>query len=373
MTATDKNYYEILGVGERAGAEEIKRAYRKLAKRHHPDANPDNPKAADRFKEIGEAHAVLSDPAKRKQYDQMRKLRAFGVGGAGTGTRPGAAPRPGASGGFSFEDLGGLGGFSEILSSWFDRSKKEPESRPKGPSRGRNVDYSVEVGFLKAARGGKITLAVPITEECTVCGGSGGAPGASWKACSECGGSGNVSFGQGGFAVKRPCPACLGRGRRADRQCEPCGGDGKVHQKRKIHVSVPAGVQNGSKVRLTGQGERGEKGGAPGDLIIAFKVKPHPFFRRDGLDVHVSKRVNLAQAVLGSKISVPTISGRDVVLRVPAGTQPGTRFRIRGQGVRSGTRAGDQYVEIGVRVPEAGDAEQTKRFRAFAKAAGLTW
>lgn len=372
MTRTDKDYYAILGVDEKAGPGEIKKAYRRLAKRYHPDANRNSPKAADRFKEVGEANAVLSDPAKRKKYDQMRKLGTFGFGGVRGAPRSGAAPSTPA-GGFSFEDLGGLGGFSDIFSSIFDRGKKGQPSKPKGPQKGRRVEYSVEVDFLTAATGGKVSLSVPITEDCAACRGTGGAPGTEWKRCDECGGSGSVSFGQGGFAVKRPCPACVGRGRKAARPCEACTGAGEVHQNRKIQVAVPPGVETGSKVRLTGQGERGEKGGAPGDLVITFKVEPHKLFRREGLDVHVKKRVNMAQAILGSKISVDTISGRRVVLRVPPGTQSGTRFRIRGQGVRGKGRTGDQFVEVVVKVPDALTVDQEARIKQFAASAGMEW
>ena len=374
MTTTDKDYYAILGVGEKAGGDEIKKAYRRLAKRYHPDANRNDPKAADRFKEVGEAHSVLSDPAKRKKYDHMRRLGAFGFGGArGGGPRSSPATSSSPSGGFSFEDLGGLGGFSDIFSSIFDRGKKDTASKPKGPRKGHNVEYRVEVGFMTAANGGRVSLSVPITEECATCSGSGGAPGTEWKPCDECRGSGSVSFGQGGFAVKRPCPACVGRGRKAGRPCEACRGAGEVHQNRKIQVAVPAGVETGSNVRLTGQGERGEKGGAPGDLVITFKVKSHRRFRRDGLDVHVKVAVNMAQAILGSKLSVDTISGQRVVLRLPPGTQSGTRFRIRGQGVRGKGRTGDQFVEVVVRVPDSLTGEQEDRIKQFAESAGLEW
>ena len=372
MTTTDKDYYAILGVDEKAGGEEIKKAYRRLAKRYHPDANRNDPKAADRFKEVGEANAVLSDPAKRKKYDRMRKLGAFGFSGARGGSRSSPATSP-PSGGFSFEDLGGLGGFSDIFSSIFDRGDKQQTSKPKGPRKGRNVEYNVEIEFMTAATGGKVSLSVPITEECATCRGSGGASGAEWKPCGECGGSGSVSFGQGGFAVKRPCPACMGRGRKASRPCESCRGAGEVHQSRKIQLAVPAGVETGSKVRLTGQGERGEKGGAPGDLVITFKVKPHKLFRREGLDVHAKVAVNMARAILGSKISVDTISGKRVVLRVPPGTQSGTRFRIRGQGVRGKGRTGDQFVEVVVKMPDSLTVEQEDRIKQFAASAGMEW
>lgn len=369
MTKTDKDYYAILGVDEKADAAAIKRAYRALAKKYHPDANSGDPSAAERFREVGEANGVLSDPRKRKKYDQMRKLGAFGFGTA----RAGSQPDPPASPGFSFEDLGGLGGFSEIFSSIFDRNRRNRPPKPSGPSKGEHVEYEVEVPFMTAAKGGKVPVTVPISEECAACLGSGGAPGTGWSKCGECKGSGSVSFGQGGFSVKRPCPACMGRGDKPDRRCGACPGSGKVHQNRKIQVSVPAGVGNDARVRLTGQGERGHGGGAPGDLIVTFKVKRHRFFRREGGDINVTVPINLAQATLGSRIRVGTIWGRKVVLRIPAGTQPGTRFRIAGQGIARDGKTGDQYVEIRVEIPESLSEEQEARIREFAASAGLSW
>ena len=366
---TDKDYYAILGVDPKADDDAIKKAYRRLAKKYHPDANPDSPRAAERFKEIGEANGILSDPARRKKYDQMRKLGAFGFRGARPGSRPGTQ----TSSSFSFEDLGGLGGFSDIFSSLFDRGRKGQARKPAGPARGANVDYTAEVPFMVAATGGKISISVPFNEECATCKGSGGAPGSAWKTCAECRGKGSVSFGQGGFAVNRPCPACMGRGEAADKVCGACAGTGKVHQDRKIQVSVPAGVNSGTKMRLTGQGERGQKGGAPGDLIITFKVLPHRFFAREGNDIIVTVPLNLAQAALGSRIRVGTISGRKVVLRIPPGTQPGTRFRIKGQGIEREGRKGDQYVEVKVEVPDSLTEEQEQQIRDFADAAGLKW
>jgi molecular chaperone DnaJ len=380
MTTATKDFYEILGVKDSATQDEIKKAYRKLAKQYHPDANPNNPRAADRFKEIGEAYGVLSDEKKRKQYDQMKKLGAFGFGGgAGRGpfSRGGTGPGfggGGPGGGFSFEDLSGFGGgLSDLFSSIFDRGKKEQPRGRTGPRQGRNVEYLVEVGFETSVRGGRISINVPITEECATCSGTGAAPGTSSKTCSECKGSGTVSFGQGGFAVKRPCPACMGRGTIPENPCKACDGTGTVRQSRKIQVAVPRGVENGSKVRLTGQGERGTLGGKPGDLIITFKVKPHRFFRRDGLDLEVTVPINIAQAALGSRIRVRTIDGKKVVLSIPPGTQTGTRFRIRGQGVEKGGRIGDLYVEVKLEVPEELTPEARRLMEALAADAELKY
>lgn len=366
MTA-DKDYYEVLGIDPKADAETIKKAYRNLAKQYHPDANPNNPEASERFKEVGEANSVLSDPRKRATYDRMRKRGAFGLGGA-----PGARPGAPQSTSYSFEDLGGIGGLSDIFSSVFDRWK-EAARRPSGPAKGADVEHTLEVPFLVSARGGEASVSVSINEECATCRGSGGAPGTTWELCPECGGSGSVSFGQGEFAISRPCPACVGRGRRADSICHACGGDGKIHQNRNIQVAVPAGAVTGSKVRLTGRGARGTEGGAPGDLVITFKVLPHRFFRREGNDIHVTVPVNLVQATLGSLIRVNTISGRKVVLRIPPGTQPGTRFKIRGQGISRGGRRGDQYVEVKVEVPASLTEEQQEQLRGFAHLAGMKW
>lgn len=376
-----KNFYKVLGVSEKADAEEIKKAYRKLAKRYHPDANRDDPKAAERFKEVGEAYAVLSDATKRKQYDQMRRfggLGGFGGGASRGGPRPPGGGAPGDPG-FSFDDLqGGFGNISDLFSSLFDLGKKGQDGaapggakRATGRQKGENVEYVVEIPFLTAARGGKISVNVAITEDCATCGGNGAKPGTSLKRCEECGGTGNVSFGQGGFAVKRPCPACFGRGKLPETPCASCAGRGAVRQQRKISLNVRPGVETGSKVRLSGQGERGRSGGPPGDLIITYKVKPHRFFRREGLDIHVSVPINIVQATLGSKIRVKTISGKKVVLSIPKGTQSGTKFRIRGQGIEKGERRGDQYVEVQVTVPEKLSDEEQKAMQEFAEATGL--
>lgn len=381
MAAGRKDFYKILGVSEKADADEIKKAYRKLAKKYHPDANRDDPRAAERFKEVGEAYAVLSDPKKRKQYDQMRRfggLGGFGAGGRGPRRRPGGAP--GGEPSISFDDLqGGFGNISDLFSSLFDLGgKKGPDGGPTGPRarstgrrKGENVEYVVEIPFLTAARGGKISVNVAITEDCATCSGSGAKPGTGVKRCEECGGSGTVSFGQGGFAVKRPCPACVGRGTLPETPCPSCGGRGAVRQQRKISINVRPGVETGSKVRLSGQGERGRAGGPPGDLIITYKVKPHRFFRREGLDVHVTVPINIVQATLGSKIRVKTISGKKVVLNIPKGTQSGTKFRIRGQGIEKGERIGDQYVEVVVTVPDELSDEELQAMEEFAEASGL--
>jgi molecular chaperone DnaJ len=375
MAGQSKDFYQVLGVSEKASQDEIKKVYRKLAKSHHPDANPGDAQAAERFKEIGEAYSVLKDPEKRKQYDQMRKLGAFGLGGRGA---PGASqPRGGGSEqGFSFDDLqGGFGNISDLFSSLFDlggrRGGGAGGPRAAGRARGQDVEHVVEIPFLTAVRGGKVSVDLAITEDCATCGGDGAAPGTSKRRCGECGGSGTVSFGQGGFAVKRPCPACFGTGQIPETPCPSCGGRGVVRQRRTIQIAVPAGVDTGSKVRLSGQGERGRDGGPPGDLIITFKVQPHRFFRREGLDIHVTVPINIVQATLGSKVRVRTVGGKKVVLRLPAGTQSGTKFRIRGQGVRKGDRVGDQFVEVVVSVPEKLSDEEQAAMEQFAEASGL--
>ena len=371
MSTATKDFYKTLGVSDKASQAEIKKTYRKLAKKYHPDANPGDSKRAGRFKEVGEAYGVLSDPEKRKQYDNMRRLSSFGFGG-GRGAPRGGGPgaQPGA--GFSFDDLQGFGGLGDIFSSIFDRGSKGADApKPKGPNKGHNVEYVVEISFKTAVQGGKISIDVPITEECATCGGSGASPGTGTNRCTECSGSGSISFGQGGFAVNRPCPACFGRGRIPEKPCKSCTGGGSVRQDRRIQITVPKGVETGQKIRATGQGERGSQGGKPGDLIITFKVKPHDFFRREGLNVHVTVPINVAQATLGSKMAVRTVDGKKVHLRIPPGTQSGTKFRIRGQGIEKGGRVGDQYVEVTVAIPEELTDEQREALEAFASTSGL--
>ncbi|MFQ5680119.1 MAG: molecular chaperone DnaJ [Gemmatimonadota bacterium] len=371
MPARTKDYYDILGVAENASAGEIKRAYRKLAKRYHPDAQPDDPRAAEKFKEVSEAHRVLSDSEKRQQYDRMRKFG--GLGGFGFGTGDAARKGPAGGGrGFHFEDISDFGGLGDIFSSIFDFGRRG-QKKEERPTRGRNVEYLVEIPLKTAARGGKIRVTVPVHEECAACDGSGVAPGAKLEKCTECGGQGTVQFGQGGFAVTRPCPACLGRGQIPSEPCPSCRGSGEVRSRRKISVNVPAGVDSGSKLRVPGQGERGPRGGQPGDLILKFQVKGDRFFARDGLNLVCEVPINVAQALLGSRIRVRTVDGKKVVLRIPPGTQSGTAFRIRGQGVRRGDAQGDQLVRVRVETPDELSEEGRQAAEKLASAERLPY
>ena len=261
--AQSKDFYAVLGVGSSASQDEIKKAYRKLAKKFHPDANANDAKAGERFKEISEANNVLSDPAKRKQYDEMRRLGAFdggGFGGFGGGAR--SARGAGARGGtqninFQEFDIGGLGGLGDLFSSMFGGGETRQTSRARGPEKGQTVEATLDIPFRTAARGGKVPIELEVSEECGTCHGSGAAPGAQLKICPECDGRGVISFGQGGFAVNRPCPVCLGKGQVPTEPCPTCHGTGEVRVRRKVLVNVPAGVDTGSKIRLKGQGGKG--------------------------------------------------------------------------------------------------------------------
>jgi molecular chaperone DnaJ len=371
-SAGAKDYYRVLGVAEAATADEIKKAYRRLAKQYHPDANPNNKEAAERFKEISEAYSVLSEPEKRKQYDTMRK-NPFAGFARGAGSASGPTAQGGAAGGFSFEDMPDMGGLSDIFESIFSRGRRKGAAGAQAKTRGNDVEYLVEIPFKTAARGGKITITVPITDECATCSGTGSAPGTKPQTCPECKGAGLISFGQGGFAVQRPCPNCLGRGSVPTTPCAVCGGSGQVRENRQIMLNVPAGVDTGSKLRVAGQGEKGVGGAAAGDLIVNFKVQADHFFRRDGLDVISTIPINIAQSVLGSRVRVRTLDDKKVALRIPPGTQSGTRFRIPGQGIEKSGHRGDQYVQVKVEVPETVDAEAEALFKQFADKAGLKY
>jgi molecular chaperone DnaJ len=361
-----KDFYQVLGVPDSASQDEIKKAYRRLAKQYHPDANPNNASAAERFKEISEAHSVLSDAEKRKQYDQMRRLGAFD----GMGRQRGGGPRPGGDAGgfgaegFEFSDFGGLG---DIFSSIFGRGRREE------PARAESFEAVVEVPFRVAMLGGKVPVTLPMTEPCPTCTGTGGAPGATWSTCPECEGRGTISFGQGGFAVSRPCPQCRGRGRIPSQPCPTCRGAGEVRTERRVTITVPPGTETGSKVRLRGQGEAVRAGTPAGDLVITFQVQPDRFFRRDGLDLVCEVPINMAQAALGTRLRVRTLDGKKVMLRIPAGTQPGRKFRIKGQGIEKNGRRGDQLVQVQVTVPDTLSEEQQELLRKFADASGLQY
>jgi molecular chaperone DnaJ len=376
-----QDYYAVLGVPASATQDEIKKQYRKLAAKHHPDKNPNDPKAADTFKAISEAYQTLGDAEKRKQYDQMRQLGAFG--GFGGGAR-GAGPRPGGAGvppqgNVRFEDfdIGGLGGLGDIFSSMFGggAGARGPQAgaRSRGPQRGQDVESTLEIPFRTAALGGKVPVELDLNEECPTCHGSGAAPGAKLVTCEECKGRGTISFGQGGFAVNRPCPVCLGRGQVPTERCPTCAGSGEVRTRKKVSITVPTGVDTGTKIRLKGQGGRGSKNGPPGDLLITFTVTPDRFYKREGVDLIAPVPINIAQATLGSRVSVKTLDGTKVAIKIPPGTPSGKRFRVRGQGIEKDGTKGDLIVQVEVAVPEKLTPEQEEAMKAFAEAGGMKY
>jgi molecular chaperone DnaJ len=312
----------------------------------------------------------------------MRQLGAFG---GFSGQRPGG-PRPGPGGpggagggggpnaGYRYEefDIGGLGGLGDIFSSMFGGgTARGPKSR--GPERGQDIESALEVPFRTAALGGKVPIELEVNEECASCHGSGAAPGAKIQQCPECNGRGSISFGQGGFAVQRPCPMCLGRGSVPSERCPTCTGSGEVRTRKKVVITVPAGVDTGTKIRLKGQGAKGQRNGPPGDLLISFVVQPDRFYRREGLDVIAPVPINIAQATLGSKISVKTLAGAKVAMKIPPGTPSGKRFRIREQGLEKDGQKGDLIVQVEVTVPDKLSEEQEKAMKEFADAAGLKY
>jgi molecular chaperone DnaJ len=362
--AAQRDYYQVLGVAENATTDEIKKAFRRLAKQHHPDRNPNNPQAAERFKEINEAHDVLSDADKRKKYDQLRRYGAFagtGAGGGfGGGRRGGGRTQP-ESGDFDISDLGGLG---DIFSSIFGR---------RGGAAGREtepeeVETEVTIPFRVAAMGGTVPITLAMPEVCPTCSGSGAAKGATVTTCPECKGRGTVSFGQGGFAVNRPCPVCRGKGTVPSQPCPTCRGSGEVRVEKRINVDIPAGVEDGARLRLKNQGPKGK-----GDLMVEIHIAPDRFFRREGLDLIGVVPINLAQAMLGSRIKVKTLDDKRVVLRIPSGTQHGQKFRIPGHGIEKNGRRGDMYVETHVTLPEKLSAEEQEAVKSFAERTGMKY
>jgi molecular chaperone DnaJ len=362
--AAPRDYYQTLGVAEGATTDEIKKAFRRLAKQYHPDRNPNNPQAADRFKEINEAHDVLSDPEKRKKYDTLRRYGAFAGGGGGgpRGRREGTAGRGAPeSGDFDASDFGGLG---DLFSSIFGRrgagagAAAEPEE----------IETSVTIPFRVAALGGSVPITLSMPEVCPTCGGNGAAKGATVSTCPECKGRGTVSFGQGGFAVNRPCPVCRGKGTVPTQRCPTCQGGGEVRVEKRVNVEIPPGTEDGARLRLKNQGPKGR-----GDLIVQIQVAPDRFFRREGLDLIGVVPINLAQALLGSRIKVKTLDGKHVVLRIPSGTQHGQKFRIAGHGIDKNGRRGNMYVEAHVQLPDRLSPEEQEAMKSFAEKTGMKY
>lgn len=375
----DKDYYADLGVSSSADQSEIKRAYRKLARENHPDTHPDDPAAADRFKRVAEAYDVLSDASERKEYDQFKAMLRNG-GGFG---RNGGAGFPG---GFRSTNMGGQGaqdfdlsdlfggatggssqggGFGDIFGSVFNRSGSAGHSAK--PSRGADVETEITLDFREAAKGTTIPLALSGNAPCTTCHGSGSSSGKT-STCGTCNGSGYTSENRGAFGFSAPCKDCDGTGRRITDPCSDCNGTGTVHRTRNITVRIPAGVIDGQKVRIAGQGEAGPNGTPAGDLFVAVTVRPDKVFTRDGDDIHITVPVSFAELALGDTITVPTLDS-PVRVKIPAGTPDGRTLRVRGRGIakRAG-KAGDLLVSVQVTVPSKLDAAASSALRTYAQA-----
>ena len=358
MAENKRDYYEVLGVQKNASDQEIKKAYRKLAKENHPDLNPGNKEAEARFKEINEAYEILSDGDKRSRYDQYGFAGVdpnYGAGGFGGG---------GFEGGFDFGDLG------DIFGSFFGGGFGGGARTRNGPQRGESLRMGVTVSFEEAAFGCEREVTVERVEQCGTCKGTGAAPGTSPETCTACGGTGTVQQRRqtpmGVFATTGPCPKCGGKGKIVASPCKDCGGSGQVRRKKTIKINVPAGIDDGQIISLRGQGNAGKNGGPAGDLQIVVTVRPHQLFRREGTDVFCDAPITFTQAVLGGELEIPTIDGK-VKYDIPEGTQTGSTFRLRGKGIPSvnGRGRGDQYVTVYIETPRNLNREQKEALKKF--------
>jgi molecular chaperone DnaJ len=364
----EKDYYRVLGVSDTASQKDIRSAFRKLSRQYHPDANPDDKAAEERFKEVSTAYDVVGDPEKRKEYDEVRKLGPMGgmFGGPGAGG-------PGA-GGFRVEDIGDLG---DVLGGLFGRGRRRGGSgaggaRGTGPHRGQDLESELHLAFEDAVHG--LTTTVHLTSEaaCSTCHGTGARPGTTPRTCPMCEGRGVIDDNQGFFSFSSPCPECAGRGYLIDEPCPTCRGTGIEHRPREVKVRIPAGVGDGQRIRLRGRGGPGRNGGPAGDLYVTVRVKPHPLFGRRGNDLTITVPITFPEAALGADVAVPTLDGGSVKVRIPAGTRSGRTFRVRGKGVAVRRKTGDMLVTVEVAVPQKLSAEERRAVEALAAANGAS-
>ena len=350
-----RDYYEVLGVQKNASDAELKKAYRRMAMKFHPDRNPDNAEAEEKFKEAQEAYDVLSDSQKRSAYDQ------FGHAGVDPNMGGGAGGFGGFGGG-----QGGFGGFEDIFSDLFGGG-----GRSRGPQPGADLQYDVQMTLEDAVRGKTIEIQLPKYESCDVCHGTGAKPGTSPKTCPTCHGAGSVTMQQGFFSVKQPCPTCSGKGQIIEEKCGTCYGEGRVRKNKTLSVKIPAGVDTGDRIRLSGEGEAGEPGAPSGDLYVRVRVKSHNIFERDENNLHCQVPIDIATAALGGELEVPTLEGR-VSLKIPAGTQTGRMFKLRGKGVKSvrSSSVGDLICKVIVETPVNLTEHQKKLLKEFSESTG---
>jgi len=364
--ADKRDYYEVLGLQKGASADEIKKAYRKIAKENHPDLHPGDKKCEEKFKEANEAYEILSDDDKRAKYDQFGHAAFDPSYGAGAG---------GFGGGFGGAGFGGFGDLGDIFGDIFGFGGGGASRNPNAPRRGDNVGARVVITFEESAFGCKKDVSVPIIETCDDCKGTGCAPGTTPEVCSNCSGTGSVRTTQrtpfGMAQTSAPCPKCNGKGKIIHQPCSKCRGMGKIRRQHKINVNIPAGIDDEQTISVRGKGNAGANGGPAGDLLVTVSVRPHPRFERDGNSVILRQDISYAQATLGAEIEVPTLDG-PAPLHIPEGTPTGTVFTIRGKGIPylRGTGRGDQYVSVNVTVPKNLSASQKELLKQFAASMG---
>lgn len=360
-----RDYYEVLGVGRSADEKDLKAAYRKLAKQLHPDANQGDAQTEAKFKELNEAYDVLKDPQKRAAYDRFGH-QAFenGMGGGRGGA--GFGPDFNSSMSDIFEDL-----FGDFMGGGGGGRGRRGGGRSNGATRGADLRYNMEINLTEAFTGKTAQVRVPSSVTCETCNGSGAKPGTSPKTCSTCGGHGAVRSQSGFFTVERTCPSCQGRGQVISDPCSPCSGQGRVTKERTLSVNIPAGVEDGTRIRLASEGEAGMRGGPSGDLYIFLSVKPHEFFQRDGADLFCKVPVSMTAAAMGGEIEVPTIDGKKARVSVPEGTQTGKQFRLKSKGmpVLRSSQMGDMYIQVAVETPVNLSRRQKELLREFEKEA----